>query len=137
MRNTIISVGVALLFFSAFAQEPSPLRPAPARPRQDTVQGDTVAKPRGERTIVNIKSKRMFPIQIGGDSTVHAFVGNVVAYHNGAVMLCDSAVRYDENRIECFENVLINKDSTYVYGRPGTVRPSDQYGAGLLCRSSR
>ncbi len=116
LRNTIISVGVALLFFSAFAQEPSPLRPAPARPRQDTVQGDTVAKPRGERTIVNIKSKRMFPIQIGGDSTVHAFVGNVVAYHNGAVMLCDSAVRYDENRIECFENVLINKDSTYVYG---------------------
>ena len=116
LRNTIISAGVALLFFSAFAQEPSPLRPAPARPRQDTVQGDTVAKPRGERTIVNIKSKRMFPIQIGGDSTVHAFVGNVVAYHNGAVMLCDSAVRYDENRIECFENVLINKDSTYVYG---------------------
>lgn len=116
LRNTIISAGVALLFFSAFAQEPSPLRPAPARPRQDTVQGDTVAKPRGERTIVNIKSKRMFPIQIGGDSTVHAFVGNVVAYHNGAVMLCDSAVRYDENRIECFDNVLINKDSTYVYG---------------------
>ena len=116
LRNTIISAGVALLFFSAFAQEPSPLRPAPARPRQATVQGDTVAKPRGERTIVNIKSKRMFPIQIGGDSTVHAFVGNVVAYHNGAVMLCDSAVRYDENRIECFENVLINKDSTYVYG---------------------
>ena len=72
LRNTIISAGVALLFFSAFAQEPSPLRPAPARPRQDTVQGDTVAKPRGERTIVNIKSKRMFPIQIGGDSTVQA-----------------------------------------------------------------
>ena len=67
------------------------------------------------RTIVNIKSRKVNPIHIG-DSTVYAYVGNVVAYHNGALMLCDSAVRYDENRIECFDNVLINKDSTYVYG---------------------
>ena len=88
LRNTIISVGVALLFFSAFAQEPSPLRPAPARPRQDTVQGDTVAKPRGERTIVNIKSKRMFPIQIGGDSTVHAFVGGLPQRGRHALRQC-------------------------------------------------
>lgn len=107
-----------MLFFSAFAQEPSPLPAVPAQQEQDTARGVAAAavpRPRGERTIVNIKSKRMFPIHMG-DSTVHAFVGNVVAYHNGAVMLCDSAVRYDENRIECFDNVLINKDSTYVYG---------------------
>ncbi len=118
LRSTIISAGVALLFFSAFAQEPSPLPAVPAQQEQDTARGVAAAavpRPRGERTIVNIKSKRMFPIHMG-DSTVHAFVGNVVAYHNGAVMLCDSAVRYDENRIECFDNVLINKDSTYVYG---------------------
>ena len=67
------------------------------------------------RTIVNIKSRKVTPVHVG-DSTVYAYVGNVVAYHNGALMLCDSAVRYDENRIECFDNVLINKDSTYVYG---------------------
>ena len=118
LRSVIISAGVGLLFFSAFAQEPAPVRPAPQEERPDTAASAPAAaeRPQGERTIVNIKSKRMFPIQIGEDSTVHAFVGNVVAYHNGAVMLCDSAVRYEENRIECFDNVLINKDSTYVYG---------------------
>lgn len=109
VRNTLISVAVALLFFGAFAQEPS----LQSSPLQD--EAPLGQKPEGERTIVNIKSRRVMPVHIG-DSTVYAYIGNVVAYHNGAVMLCDSAVRYDENRIECFDNVLINKDSTYVYG---------------------
>lgn len=106
----MISVAVALLFFGAFAQEPSSRLEEP-QPEQAAVR----ERPQGERTIVNIKSKRVMPVHVG-DSTVYAYIGNVVAYHNGAVMLCDSAVRYDENRIECFDNVLINKDSTYVYG---------------------
>ncbi len=107
VRNAIATAAVAVLFLGALAQEP-PRRPE-ARPAQRPVaQGENKA-------IVNIKSKRMFPIKVA-DSTVYAFVGDVVAYHNGAVLLCDSAVRYGENRIECFDNVLINKDSTYVYG---------------------
>lgn len=57
----------------------------------------------------------MRPIKLG-DSTGYVFIGNVVAYHNGAVLTCDSAIQYNVNKIECFENVLINKDSTYVYG---------------------
>lgn len=110
VRNAIITVAVLGLFLSALAQEPAQ---APARPRPATER--PAAADEGDKAIVNIKSKRMFPIKVA-DSTVYAFVGDVVAYHNGAVLLCDSAVRYGENRIECFDNVLINKDSTYVYG---------------------
>ena len=34
----------------------------------------------------------------------------------GAVITCDSAVRYSDMRIEFFGNVLINKNTTYIYG---------------------
>ena len=106
VRNAIVTMAVAGLFLGALAQEPQ--RPAARTGQRPAAQED-------DKAIVNIKSKRMFPIKVA-DSTVYAFVGDVVAYHNGAVLLCDSAVRYGENRIECFDNVLINKDSTYVYG---------------------
>ena len=50
-----------------------------------------------------------------GDSVVF-LVGNFAAQHNGAVITCDSAVRYSDMRIEFFGNVLINKNTTYIYG---------------------
>lgn len=50
------------------------------------------------------------------DTTALCLVGDVMFYHNGTVITCDSAVRYSEKRMECFRNVLINKDSLYVYG---------------------
>lgn len=115
IRNIVMSVAVAALFFGAFAQEPSGAGKGVPSNADTVAAGSSSKSEDGEKTIVNIKSRRMFPVKVG-DSTVYAFVGNVVAYHNGAVMLCDSAVRYSENRIECFDNVLINKDSTYVYG---------------------
>ena len=43
-------------------------------------------------------------------------VGNFAAHHNGTVITADSAVRYSERHIECFGNVLINRNSTYIYG---------------------
>ena len=43
-------------------------------------------------------------------------IGNVIFHHNGTFIQCDSAKRYDEYRMECFGNVVINKDSTYIYG---------------------
>jgi lipopolysaccharide export system protein LptA len=47
-------------------------------------------------------------------------VGNVAFEHNGAVIACDSAVRYSDQRLECFStsgrnDVIINQDSTYIY----------------------
>lgn len=57
----------------------------------------------------------MLSIKVG-DSTVVAFVDKPVFLHNGAVITCDSAVRYNDRSFEWFHNVIINKDSTYVYG---------------------
>jgi hypothetical protein len=56
---------------------------------------------------------------VEGTDTI-IMVGNVVLHHNGAVVVCDSAVRYSESRFDCFGRVLINQDSTYIYCRQAT-----------------
>ncbi len=68
-----------------------------------------------ELTPVDIKSKRTRPVPVG-DSTGYALTGDVVLYHNGAVITCDSVVRYSENAMSCFGNVIINKEDTFIYG---------------------
>ena len=72
------------------------------------------AEPEGEKKLIDLKSDLMGPIA-PGDSVVF-LVGNFAAQHNGAVITCDSAVRYSDMRIEFFGNVLINKNTTYIYG---------------------
>lgn len=73
------------------------------------------SQPQGDRKLVDFTADLMRPIKIG-DSSVMNLIGNVVFYHNGAIITCDSAVRYNDKRMECFINVVINKQSTYVYG---------------------
>ena len=51
-----------------------------------------------------------------GDSTLFILVGDFAAHHNGAVITADSAVRYSNQSFECFGDVLINQNTTYVYG---------------------
>ena len=51
-----------------------------------------------------------------GDSTVFILVGNFAAHHNGAVITADSAVRFSNQSFECYGNVLINQNTTYIYG---------------------
>lgn len=68
----------------------------------------------GEKKLIDLKSDLMGPVS-PGDSVVF-LVGNFAAQHNGAVITCDSAVRYSDMRIEFFGNVLINKNTTYIYG---------------------
>lgn len=80
-------------------------------PQQPEAAGDT-----GEGELVDLKSDVVYPVKINEDSTVYCLVGNFAAHHNGAVIVCDSAVRYSDKRIECFGNVLINKNETYIYG---------------------
>ncbi len=75
-----------------------------------------------EKTPVNYGAAKMYNNQqmlreAGIDERAQILVGNVVFHHNGAVISCDSAVRYYEiNRVDCYKNVIINKDSTFVYG---------------------
>lgn len=64
---------------------------------------------------VDFSATVMLPVK-SSDSNAYSLVGDVVFYHNGAVITCDSAVRYGERRMECFGNVIINQDSTYIYG---------------------
>lgn len=66
-------------------------------------------------TPVDIKSRRTRPVPVG-DTTGYSLVGDVVLYHNGAVITCDSVIRYNEGRMSCYGNVIIKKDSTYIYG---------------------
>ena len=73
-------------------------------------------QPGGERKIVDFQADIMRPIKISADSSVLNLLGHVVFYHNGAVITCDSAIRYNDKRMECFHNVIVNKDSTYIYG---------------------
>lgn len=68
-----------------------------------------------ELTPVDIKSRRTRPVPVG-DSTGYALTGDVVLYHNGAVITCDSVVRYSESQMSCFGNVIIKKDDTFIYG---------------------
>lgn len=67
-----------------------------------------------EKKIVHLKSDNSGPVK-PGDSVIF-MVGNFAAQHNGAVITADSAVRYSDSHIECFGNVLINKNTTYIYG---------------------
>jgi len=68
----------------------------------------------GEKRIIDLKSDLSGPVA-PGDSVIF-LIGNFAAQHNGAVITCDSAVRYSDRRIEFFGNVLINKNTTYIYG---------------------
>ena len=78
--------------------------------------GQAVAPEAGssDKKIIHLKSDLSGPVA-PGDSVLF-LVGNVAAQHNGAVITCDSAVRYSDTRVECFGNVLINKNTTYMYG---------------------
>lgn len=81
-------------------------RSGPAVPPPDAAQR--------EKKIVHLKSDDSGPVA-PGDSVIF-LIGNVAAQHNGAVITCDSAVRYSDSHFECFGNVLINKNTTYIYG---------------------
>lgn len=55
------------------------------------------------------------PYNGGGDSVIY-FKGNFAAHHNGALISCDSSVRYGDTRWGFFGRVIINQDSVYIYG---------------------
>ena len=64
---------------------------------------------------VDFRADVMTSVRLG-DSTGLCLVGHVVFHHNGAVITCDSAIRYNDRMMDCFRNVVVNKDSTFVYG---------------------
>lgn len=55
-------------------------------------------------------------LRIGGN-LINRLVGNVILYHNGSKMTCDSAYLYPDQRFEAFGRVRILKDSTTIHGQ--------------------
>ena len=81
----------------------------------DTLQKQTSQQP-PQRRRIDFMADEVRPYHNrAGDSIVY-FVGNFAAHHNGAVIACDSAVRYSDQRWGFFSRVLINQDSIYIYG---------------------
>ncbi len=74
------------------------------------------AQQQSRRADVDYTADVVYPVKIGLDSSVVCLVGNVMLHHNGAVLTCDSAVRYSPDYFEFFHRVVVNKDSIYVYG---------------------
>lgn len=112
MRARIISIAIILFVVAGFASAYDHRM----RIDQQPLVVDSADEGEEKGQIVDLKADVVYPINIDGDSTVYCLVGNFVAHHNGAVIVCDSAVRYSDKRIECFGNVLINQGTTYVYG---------------------
>lgn len=81
--------------------------------------------------VVDFVADRGYPIPYG-DTTATVLVGHFAAQHNGAVITCDSAIRYNDKRIECFGNVLINKKRhTFTATGPTTTVRSTRRGSML------
>ena len=65
--------------------------------------------------VIDVTADVVFPYKINDTTEVMCLVGNFAAQHNGAVITADSAVRYNDKRLECFGKVLVNKNTTYGY----------------------
>lgn len=115
----ILSVVVVLTFVGLLFAQEAGHRYASAigesLTRQDTLPegGATAREPQRRR--VDFMADMVKPYQYGTDSIVY-FVGNFAAHHNGAVISCDSAVRFADTRWGFYGRVLINQDSIYIYG---------------------
>lgn len=96
---------LALLIFALYSIF-SQVGAAPA----SAIEGDNS---KGE--LVDIKANLVYPYKVNDTLSVLCLVGEFAAQHNGAVITADSAVRYDDERLVCFGNVLINKNTTYAY----------------------
>ena len=79
----------------------------------DTLKRQTSSTPQRRR--IDFMADEVKPYNRPGDSIVF-FVGNFAAHHNGAVITCDSAVRFTDQRWGFFGRVLVNQDSIYIYG---------------------
>ncbi len=96
--------------------ETAPATDKPVRRGLPLAPATATAPGGGTRRVVDFEADAMQSLKIPGEENALSLSGKVIFYHNGATITCDSAVRYSEKRMECFRNVVINKQTTYVYG---------------------
>lgn len=112
MRNYFsitVALVLALVAGSLFAGGIPARYPAPPEKASPSK-----TRSKDEKRKIDLKWDEAGPLH-PGDSAIF-LVGNFAAQHNGAVITCDSAVRYSDRHFEFFGNVLINQNTTYIYG---------------------
>lgn len=125
MRRTLSVICVVGLFAGLFIAQATSYRGAGAAAQavaeQRAAAGARAAarqqdtSRRSQPRKVDFMADDVRPYNDGKDSVI-CFTGNFAAHHNGAVIVCDSAVRYGDSQMRFFGRVVINQDSVYIYG---------------------
>lgn len=113
----VLAVVAAAVGFSVFGMPLVGQRRVAQATTQTPPQQQPKPQAQQERKQMQFYADEQYNVE-GTDTVI--MVGNVVLHHNGSVVVCDSAVRYDESRFDCFGRVIINQDSTYIYCRQAT-----------------
>ena len=105
IRESTLIVSVLFVLFSTLKAEPKAVSIAQEPPIQEPVV-----------RIVEMKQADLWSKREGFDAEV--LTGNVIFYHEGAYMYCDSAYLYQQtNSFEAFSNVSMEQgDTIFVYG---------------------
>ena len=105
IRESTLIVSVLFVLFSTLKAEPKPVPVAQQPPVQEPAA-----------RIVEMKQAELWSKREGLDAEV--LTGNVIFYHEGAYMYCDSAYLYKQNNsFEAFSNVSMEQgDTIFVYG---------------------
>ena len=119
MRRTLSAIIVLLAFAGIlYAQGISIRHVTDLVGEQSAIQPHAASQQQEEKKAkrkVDFMADEVRPFHREGDSIV-CLVGNFAAHHNGAVIWCDSAVRYDDTHWGFFGRVVVNQDSIYMYG---------------------
>ena len=113
VRRILSIITVRAFVGILFAQEAAVRRVMPTT--SASVQAAQTQQTTSQRRRVDFMADVVRPYNHATDSIVY-LVGNFAAHHNGAVISCDSAVRYSDTRWGFFNRLLINQDSIYIYG---------------------
>ena len=105
IRESTLIVSVLFVLFSTLKAEPKPMPVAQQPPVQEQAA-----------RVVELRQADLWSKREGLDAEV--LTGNVVFYHEGAYMYCDSAYLYQQNNsFEAFSNVSMEQgDTIFVYG---------------------
>lgn len=100
-----------------------PVAPSDAVPTLSAMREAHLARQQQDEGQQQVQRKRKIDYKAdlvrpynGGDDSIVYFKGNFAAHHNGALISCDSSVRYGDTRWGFFGRVIINQDSVYIYG---------------------
>ena len=115
MRRILSTIAIVAFVGILFAQEVAVRRVVTGDAAVEAPQARTANKRTPQRRRIDFMADVVRPYKQGTDSIV-CLVGNFAAHHNGAVISCDSAVRYSDTRWGFFSGLIINQDSIYIYG---------------------